>query len=155
MAIRNWPRRFWDKVLIGDGCWIWAAARTKTGYGTVGVGNGKTSQAHRVSWELCVGPIPDGMQVLHKCDNPPCVNPDHLFIGTNDDNMKDRKAKGRYDLRGEKNPLSVLTEDAVRDIRENYRPRKTPLKYFAEKYGVRLSAVHMAFKRKTWAHLGD
>ena len=86
--------RFWGKVHITNGCWEWAKARDHGGYGrfytgTVNVG------AHRMAWVLAVGPIPNGLCVLHRCDNPPCVNPDHLFLGTIRDNVHDAMKKGR------------------------------------------------------------
>lgn len=87
--------RFWNKVYKTDSCWLWIGSRLPTGYGTFRVGK-KVKRAHRVSWELHNGPIIDGsLLVCHTCDNPMCVNPDHLFLGTNLDNMRDRNAKGR------------------------------------------------------------
>lgn len=77
-----------------NGCWIWLAAKT-CGYGVINIGNGITRKASRVTWELLIGPIPKGMHVLHRCDNPPCVNPAHLFLGTHLDNVADMNAKGR------------------------------------------------------------
>jgi hypothetical protein len=94
--------RFWPKVDRSggpDACWPWTATVRSDGYGMIDVG-GKMVGAHRVSWEIANGPIPvggdyHGTCVLHRCDNPLCVNPSHLFLGTNDDNTKDRDAKGR------------------------------------------------------------
>lgn len=77
-----------------SGCWIWAGTCNWKGYGTISIG-GVQRKAHRASYEAFVGAIPDGMLVCHKCDNPPCVNPDHLFVGTAKDNAQDRDAKGR------------------------------------------------------------
>jgi hypothetical protein len=95
----HWRRdpveKFWEKVLRGDGCWEWRAGRDQKGYGVTNV-DGKGRKAHRVSWELTNGPIPDGMQVCHHCDNPPCVRPDHLFLGTNQDNVDDAYRKGHF-----------------------------------------------------------
>lgn len=96
--------RFWDKVEQSPGCWLWKAYRNANGYGTLGVGGrkGTVSLAHRVSWELHYGTIPDGMDVLHTCDVPSCIRPDHLFLGTQLDNMKDMVAKGRRGQTGPK-----------------------------------------------------
>lgn len=77
-----------------DSCWEYQAARSPRGYGTIGV-MGKTRRAHRVAWELANGPIPEGLLVCHHCDNPPCCNPAHLFLGTDKDNVADMRAKGR------------------------------------------------------------
>ncbi len=87
--------RFWAKVGKTEGCWLWKGRRTESGYGHFGIRSGKMCRAHRFSFELAYGPIPSGMYICHHCDNPPCVRPDHLFVGTNSDNAKDAIAKGR------------------------------------------------------------
>lgn len=86
--------RFWSKVRRGSSCWTWSGRIGDRGYGQFDDGD-RTLRAHRVAWTLTRGEIPAGMQVLHRCDNPACVRPDHLFLGTHDDNMRDMAAKGR------------------------------------------------------------
>lgn len=90
--------RFWEKVEKLTDCWVWTAGTDDKGYGRIlnkRKEHGGETRAHRLSWILHNGPIPTGLYVLHKCDNPPCVRPDHLFLGTNLDNMRDMKEKGR------------------------------------------------------------
>lgn len=86
--------RFWSRVRITDGCWEWTANHLPAGYGLVKA-EGRSHLAHRVSWELAHGPIPAGMLVLHRCDNPACVRPDHLWLGTQKQNIADMLTKGR------------------------------------------------------------
>ena len=86
--------RFWSKVLFGDGCWEWTAGKNNYGYGRLSIED-KMQGAHRVSWMLTHGEMPE-LYVLHHCDNRSCVRPDHLFLGTQTDNMRDRDAKGRH-----------------------------------------------------------
>lgn len=86
--------RFWAKVEKGDGCWNWTAANVR-GYGRISINN-RMFRAHRVSYEMHRGPIPEGLEICHRCDNPRCVRPDHLFVGTRSDNIRDRVAKGLH-----------------------------------------------------------
>jgi hypothetical protein len=87
--------RFWAKVCKTDTCWLWTGVKS-VGYGHMWDGSGRPKHAHRLSWEIHHGPIPSGMDVLHRCDTPACVRPDHLFIGTASDNMLDAVSKGRH-----------------------------------------------------------
>jgi hypothetical protein len=93
---RSLTDRFWEKVEKGDGCWLWKGQIGTPGYGTLSVSHNRKRSAHRVSWELHYGTVPDGMCVLHRCDNRPCVRPDHLFVGTLLDNNVDCIKKGRW-----------------------------------------------------------
>lgn len=98
VRIGSLAERLWAKVDRTESCWIWTGGTNIKGYGCIGLGErgrGK-ALAHRVSWELAFGPIPDGLWVLHHCDNPPCVRPDHLWLGTAADNNRDMVAKGRH-----------------------------------------------------------
>ena len=122
--------RFFDKVSIisPDGCWLWTAYKTSEGYGHITDENGDQVLAHRVSWEMVNGSIPAGILVLHSCDTPSCVNPRHLFLGTDSDNVADRCSKGRTSHasrnRGELNGSSKLTNKQVQAIREISLPQK-------------------------------
>lgn len=91
--------RFWEKVMKTDNCWLWIGARERGGYGCIQIKH-NNFRAHRLSWELHHGTVPTGMHVLHTCDNPPCVNPTHLFLGTSLDNMADKVRKGRHSSTG-------------------------------------------------------
>lgn len=90
-------RNFWDRVdkRSSNECWLWIGSIKPNGYGNFMVCRDKPINAHRMCWRICYGPIPDNMNVLHKCDNPRCVNPHHLFLGTQVDNLNDAKNKGR------------------------------------------------------------
>lgn len=109
--------QFWSYVSKGDGCWLWTSALDAHGYGMYRLEAGKSMRrAHRLAWEIINGPIPAELVVCHRCDNPPCVRPDHLFLGTQRDNMHDCVTKGRMP-RGEQRHSAKLTEDQVRSIR--------------------------------------
>lgn len=104
--VRDVSERFWEKVTRGEGCWTWTAGRQGNGYGLFQTSRGgirKSVGAHRAAWTLTNGPIPDGLWVLHKCDNRVCVRPDHLFLGDRRDNTLDAASKGRISTIGKSN----------------------------------------------------
>lgn len=129
-------KRFMRKVDISnpDGCWVWIGYRNRYGYGCFGL-NGVTRAAHRVIYGLAVAEIPPGMCVLHRCDNPACVRPSHLFIGTQADNMVDRKSKGRAPA-GDAHRSSKLTSEVVGEIRRRYAAGGVSQRVLAREYGV-------------------
>lgn len=129
-----------------SGCWLWMGSTATGGYGRVWH-KGKPELAHRVSYWLACGPTSD-KQVLHRCDNPACVNPDHLFLGDIAGNMGDRDKKGRQ-ARGERQGSAVLTETQVRLLRD----AKGSERALAKQFGIAPSTVRKIRLRKTWAHL--
>lgn len=148
--------RFWAKVERGDDCWPWTGSRTHNGYGTILVIDPETRQhrmerAHRASWRLHFGPIPDGMQVLHRCDVRACIRPDHLFLGTAADNTADMIAKGRMPV-GQRAANAKLTEDDVRRIRALAGAGRTYVSIAAE-FGVGDRAVARIVQGIRWRHL--
>lgn len=147
--------RFWTKVLKTDGCWLWTGGGTRTGYGTFYI-EGRMQGAHVASWKLTYGPLTDRLCVLHKCDNPKCVRPDHLFIGTYKDNTQDMIAKGRArspGASGERNNKAVLTENQVREIRSIYGRGISMPTAIAARFGVCRSTINQIVARKIWRHL--
>jgi hypothetical protein len=151
--VRPAAERFWERVVKHVGCWVWTAARDRKGYGRLYDG-GRYVLAHRLSWELHNGPVPEGVCVLHNCpggDNPACVNPAHLFLGTRTDNAADRDAKGRG-ARGEQNGRSKLTPESVRVLREQ-AARGVPRYVLAERHGVNRATVLRALSGQSWAHV--
>lgn len=146
--------RFWRWVNKSEpgGCWVWSGARREHGYGQFSVVAGTTPvRAHRFSWELVNGKIPAGMVVCHKCDNPPCVNPDHLFLGTKRDNTLDAMRKGRLkwpDVRG-KNPNAKITASQALEIR-SANGRHIDI---ARLYGISPSSVGQIKSGVQWKNL--
>lgn len=136
-----------------DKCWNWLSSKTKQGYGKLGFKK-HNQLAHRISWELFRGKIPEEMQVLHKCDNPSCVNPRHLWLGTNADNVADRVKKNRTrigDRRGEKNGMARFTEEDIKTIRSLY-PEFTQAE-IGKRFGIHQSVVSAIVLRKLWKHI--
>lgn len=150
--------RFWRQVKKSDDCWEWTGrAKTKVGYGQIGMGgrDGARVLVHRYSYELHNGPIPDGLVVMHKCDNPRCVNPAHLSLGTHSDNTRDAVAKGRWKSIpplnfGENQRSAKLTEQDVRLIRDN---PDISTKELALRFGTNVTSIQKVRSRKTWKHL--
>jgi hypothetical protein len=132
--------RFWSKVLQADGCWVWQGARHADGYGQLGRGN-KNILAHRISWQLHNGPIPAGLNALHKCDNRICVRPDHLFLGTRAD-TKGRRAS----CCGDANPNAKLTRAQVAAIRADLRGPNA----IAADYSIHRRTVWAIRKGRLW-----
>ena len=143
--------RFWSRVERRDlfGCWLWTAVKDGNGYGEISVG-GKMLRTHRVAYELAVGPIPKGLCVLHTCDNPPCVNPAHLWLGTKGDNTRDCIAKGRgARSKGEAHGLAKLKSKDIPKIRNDDRALRT----IAADYGVGRNTICDIKRRKRWIHI--
>lgn len=144
-------KRFWEKVdkRGPDECWEWMAGKTRCGYGTFRINPTKKTRAHRFSWELENGPIPAGLCACHRCDNPACVNPRHIFLGTHAENMKDMTDKNRLPNKGgEKNPNARLTVKEVRLIR-GLRGRQKQ-RVIAERFGISQAHVSGIFSGKAW-----
>lgn len=122
-----------------SGCWLWCGSSYKFGYGRL-YGKKKTIyKAHRVSWEIYKGPIPEGLNVLHKCDTPSCVNPRHLFLGTQIENIHDCDRKGRN--------KGIFTEEQIKAIRSDNRKQRE----IAQEYGITFQAVSLIKTRKRYA----
>ena len=152
--------RFWKKVIKNGplpascpergNCWTWTGATLPWGYGKIGE-QGKTPSAHRTSWEIHFGPVPDGMFVLHYCDNPPCTNPAHLFLGSNGDNRHDSVAKHRHAY-GSRFPQSKLTPELVRTIRRLYSASALQ-RDLALLMGVTQTTISSVVTRRSWKHV--
>jgi hypothetical protein len=148
--------KFLPSVLDDDECWEWQGSRLKAGYGKIldGPPDHKTLLAHRVSWELHnSAPIPKGMLVCHSCDNPCCVNPSHLYIGSHSDNAADKALRDRCrPVRGEQNGRSKLTAEQIKQIRLAGEAGVLQSTIAAD-YGVSRQAIHLILVRKNWRHL--
>lgn len=145
-------KRFWDKVKKGPKCWLWTGATVSKGYGSISIKK-KFFGAHRLSWIMERGSIPEGLHVLHRCDVRACVRPSHLFLGTNSDNVADRVAKGREgDRSGEKNGAAKLTAKEVLKIRRLYSDKKNAVSYtyLAAVFGVSKPQIARIVNRSSW-----
>lgn len=158
--------RFWSHVAKTDTCWLWTGSKRNKGYGAFvwadDEGRVIQGRAHRFSYQIMVGPIPAKLFVLHRCDNPACVNPDHLFVGTNQDNVSDMMQKGRHVAggtyvvgnyeRGGYHHNARLTEHDIRSLRTD---REQGLSYssLAQKYGISLAHAYRIVNRHAWSHV--
>jgi len=147
LCLEKQQKPFWDNVIKrNNGCWEWQGGCNDKGYGCCQY-KGRQRYAHRVAWLLMYGKIAEGMFVLHKCDNPLCVNVEHLFLGTHSDNMKDMAIKGRGARPGAK-----LNSKEVSEIRARYKNR-IGLKKLACEYMVSPSTIWRIVRKKTWRHV--
>ncbi len=159
--------RFLSKLKTSDsGCWIWCGCGSSRGYGKTTIAS-KDIRAHRLSWMIFKGEIPDGLFVCHQCDNPSCCNPSHLFLGTQAENVIDKVTKGRQAkgdthyarlhperlARGTSHGMSKLDEDKVRQIRLEYTGTRGELGMLAKKYGVAKATVHQVVRGRLWSHV--
>lgn len=141
--------RFWSKADKGGECWEWTGAKLRHGYGVFTLFHRRPIKSHRMAYLLEVGGIPAGLCVLHECDNPSCVRPSHLFLGTNVDNIADKVRKGRQ-TKGERNPRAKLTKRQVDAIRAEYVPYKVAAPELANRYGVRPKAIYEIVWGNCW-----
>jgi hypothetical protein len=165
---KSLEERFWEKVDFKgkDECWEWKGGCFSDGYGSFKI-DGKTIRSHRISYELSKGEIPKSLFVCHTCDNPKCVNPNHLFLGTNKDNLQDAVKKGRIATgdrngththpekvaRGELSGMSKLTESQVLEIRKIYAVGNITQLELARTYGMSKKGINYIINNKTWKHI--
>lgn len=154
---RPLAERFWEKVdkRGPDDCWEWQGYRGPNGHGQMR-GTPGTTAAHRVSWELHNGPIPEGLHICHHCDNPPCVNPAHLFLGTHQDNMRDMVEKGRnskppvHRIKGEGSTNAHFTNAQVREFRRQFAEMDISVLRFAGLHNVHPATMRKILKRLSY-----
>jgi len=150
--------RFETKYRINNKtqCWEWIGAFYGSGYGNIMLENGKITGSHRASWLIHKGKIPLNHNICHKCDNKKCVNPEHLFIGTQKDNLHDMSKKGR---RRSNTPIGIhninakLVDEKVREIRNKYVPYIYTLQMLADEYNVSKRLIYMVISNKIWKHV--
>ena len=139
-----------------NGCWIWQGSKSNHGYGSVSVSRGKTMLVHRLAFKLWCGELPDYLFVCHHCDEPLCVNPNHLFLGTNQDNIDDKIFKGRAYTgihKGERNENSVLTEYKVKEIKKLLMKGSQSQSEIAKAFGVSKQCITDIKLDRVWKHI--
>lgn len=150
----EWVRRFnekWESSV--DGCWLWRGAKLPKGYGIIKIpGTRRQEYAHRLAWRIRNGPLPKGAHVLHRCDVPSCVNPDHLFLGDAQANASDMKSKDRH-LYGERNTEVVLTAVQVRQIKVMLKSGQFSQKEIGRFFGVAQTTISKIHLGERWAHV--
>ena len=147
---RSLEDRFWSKVDKSGECWIWIACLDSKNYGSFSRSPGESKLAHRAAWELTNGPVPAGLFVCHHCDNPPCVRLDHLFLGTQSDNMEDARAKGRQGRAlGERNANAKLTTTKAQEIRRLSQRGFSQLQ-LGRLFGVDHTTIGHVLRCNTW-----
>lgn len=154
----RWPsktpaERFEEKYILepNSGCWLWSGGLNEKGYGRLKFANGRSVYAHRFSFELKYGPIPESLCACHKCDTPSCVNPEHIFVGTRGDNNSDSKSKGRSAI-GDKNGCVKLKEKDVKHIRFLMQLGLTQ-RDVASAYEVSQATIQHVSNHKSWSHI--
>lgn len=148
---KSLENRFWNKVIKRENCWVWDGARDGCGYGMLATYPSGYVKAHRFSYRLHFGPFLNSLQVLHKCDNTFCVNPQHLFLGTRSDNQKDSFSKGRNSNKGLKNPNRRLNEQTIAAIRSEYYKGGIKQIELASRHGISQSYVSAIILNKAWS----
>jgi len=155
-SVKPIEKRVWSKVAWDDSeddCWPWIGNRGKHGYGLFSFTPRRRVFAHRIVWELANGrPLLRTEFICHRCDNPPCVRPSHLFVGTQAENLADMRTKGRHS-RGESRPAAKLTEAQVREIRLYYATGTVSQGALSRAYGLTRSSIDDLLKRRTWKHV--
>lgn len=144
-------KEFSSRVNKSSSCWIWNGSVDAYGYGQFNL-DGKQYKSHRLSYQLYNGEIGEGLCVLHRCDNPPCVNPKHLFLGTVQDNIRDKVSKGRHP-RGNNHGNSKLNENQVRMIRRLYSDGTMNQYQLSGMFGVNQSVISRVIRRSLWGHI--
>lgn len=154
MPKRSTEKHFWGRLNKTEtGCWEFSGSRCSDGYGRL-IFQGRKLTAHRLAYELAHGQIPDGMAVCHRCDNPSCANPDHLFLGTQRENIADRVRKGRNgNHKGTRNGRAKLSEIDVIDIRRLHSSGNVTKAELANKYCVSDVLIGLVVRKKAWSHV--